>query len=153
MTDYRYTECGLDNVVIAGLEPVKDGAGQESIEIPNINMLHKAIAESIVRHENSISGKELRFLRTELGMTQTQLGQMVHRDAQSIGRWERGEVAIDAAAEALIRAHSVQVLKLDGEDEGLSVESLSERCVTSAEVQQIMIDGSTPGEYHQVDAA
>ena len=85
MEDYRYTECGLNSVMISGLTPQIDDAGDEVVIIPNVNVLHRAIAESIVQHPNSISGPELRFLRTELGMTQSQLAQLVHKDAQTIG--------------------------------------------------------------------
>lgn len=149
MGTYRYTECGLDNVTIEGINPVTDDAGEEVIRIPNINGLHKVIAESIVRHDNSISSKELRFLRTEMGMTQSQMALLVHRDPQSIGRWERGENPMEAAAEALVRAHAREVLDLNGE---MTIESLSEKCIVSTNVQAIIIDGSDPSEYRQIAA-
>jgi DNA-binding XRE family transcriptional regulator len=59
-----------------------------------------------VGREAGMTGPELRFIRTEMGMTQAELAKVVHHDAQSIGRWERSEFAIDQTAEALIKLHS-----------------------------------------------
>jgi transcriptional regulator with XRE-family HTH domain len=74
-----------------------------------------------------MTGPELRFIRTEMGMTQAELAKVVHHDAQSIGRWEHSEFAIDQTAEALSRLLAIEKLglKLDGE----TVSELSERCV------------------------
>ena len=44
MKGYRYTECGLDNVFIEGIKPVVDDDKQETITIPNVRGLHRAIA-------------------------------------------------------------------------------------------------------------
>jgi DNA-binding transcriptional regulator YiaG len=78
-----------------------------------------------VGREAGMTGPELRFIRTEMGMTQAV--KVVHHDAQSIGRWDRSEFAIDQTAEALIRLLAIEKLglKLDGE----TVRELSERCV------------------------
>ena len=88
MSEYRYTECGLDNVIIDGLDPIVDDDGDIVHSIPRIAGLHRVIARVIVDHAKGISGKELRFLRTELGMTQAELAKMVHREHLTVGRWE-----------------------------------------------------------------
>lgn len=147
MMAYRYRECGLDNVVIEGIEPCKDDEGDAVITIPNVPSLHRAIAAAVVKHAAGISGKELRFLRTEMGMTQAELARVVHHDAQSVGRWERGEVSIEPTAEALIRLLAIERLKPDVE--WSTVEELSARCVASAGSQPIIIDGSDPSDYRQ----
>ena len=72
-----------------------DNAGEECIIIRNINGLHRTIAHGIVTRRSSMNGKELRFLRTQLGMTQAQLADMLHREALAVNRWERGECPID----------------------------------------------------------
>ena len=72
----------------------------------NVVGLHKAIAAGIIKHASSISPKELRFLRTEIGMTQAELAMIVKKDHQTVGRWERGETIIDQNAEAL-RSRSI----------------------------------------------
>ncbi|HEV2629526.1 MAG TPA: helix-turn-helix transcriptional regulator [Pseudolabrys sp.] len=150
MPAYHYKECGLDNVMVEGI-PCQDDDGDEVVTIHNIAGLHHTIAEAIVAHKAGISGKELRFLRTEMGMTQAELAKVVHHDTQSIGRWERGEIPIEPNADAIIRLLAVERLNLsNGTD---SVEGLSGRCVPTAAPQQILIDGHDPTHYRALELA
>ncbi len=146
---YRYTESGLDNVFIEGVQFAMDDAGEQVICIPNVNGLHRAIASAVVAREGSISGKELKFLRTEAGLTQAGLAKFVHREPLAISRWERGERPIDSNAEALIRLYMIEKLDLS---QKMSVQSMSAWCVTSAEEKPISIDGSDPDNYHLIAA-
>lgn len=151
MNSHHYTECGLNNVFIDGLETFRDDDGEEVITIPAINELHHVIALGIVSHEHGISGDELRFLRTEMGFTQAELGALVHRDKQSVGRWERGEIEIDGAAETIIRRLAIENLDLQTEVE---MEDLSRRSVPTAKSQPIniqMSNGDSP-EYTLIAA-
>jgi DNA-binding transcriptional regulator YiaG len=142
---YRYTESGLDNVFIEGMEPCIDDHGESVFHIPNPNGLHKVIAEGIVAHPKGMSGKELRFLRTEMGMTQAELAKLVHCDAQTVARWEKGKWALDGTAEALVRMLAVQRLQLELENG--TIDALSERCVPTTDAQQIVIDARNPDHY------
>ncbi|WP_434729888.1 helix-turn-helix domain-containing protein [Rhizobium binae] len=134
--DHHYTESGLKNVVISGIPVEVDDDGDEIITIPAVNELHHMIALGIVNHSKGISGDELRFLRTEMGLTQSELSALVHRDKQSIGRWERGEVEIDSSAEALIRRMAIEKLRLPAD---VGIDELSRRSVPTAEAQLIEI--------------
>jgi DNA-binding transcriptional regulator YiaG len=136
MTSHHYTECGLQNVFIDGLEIVVDDEGDEIITIPAVNELHKVIALGIVSHEHGISGDELRFLRTEMGYTQAELAGLVHHDKQSIGRWERAEFDIDGSAETIIRRLAIEKLNLNA-DQGM--DELSRRSVPTVKTQPINI--------------
>lgn len=69
MSTYRYADSGLDNVIVEGVNFVADDSGEECVMIPNINGLHRTIAHGIVVRRGSMSGRELRFIRTEMGMT------------------------------------------------------------------------------------
>ncbi len=143
MSVYRYMESGLDNVFIEGVSFVTDDAGEACITVPNINGLHKAIATGIVRQKAGMTGREMRFLRTEIGLTQAELAVIVHREALAISRWERGEVPIDSNAEALIRLFAAQKLEL----ESIDVKDVAGWCIPSAETPPIVIDGSDPSNY------
>lgn len=136
MNRYHYTECGLQNVFIDGLVFHVDDAGDEIITIPAINELHMRIAQGIVSHKHGISGEELRFLRTEMGYTQSELAAVVHHDKQSIGRWERSEYDIDSAAEAIIRKLAMEKLNLGLH---LGIEELSRQSIPTAQMQPINI--------------
>lgn len=122
MTAYRYTECGLENVVIEGIATMTDDDGDEVIQIPYVNALHRAIAEAILEQSSSMAGKELRFLRSEMGFTQAELGEIVNVDKQTVGRWERDETPINGAAETIIRKMAGEKL-IDGF--GVKIEDLA----------------------------
>lgn len=151
MDAYHYTECGLDNVLIEGAGSTLDDAGERVITIENINGLHKAIATGIVGKQGNMTGRELRFLRTEMSMTQAELALYVHREPLAISRWERGEVAeIDPNAEALIRLLARETLGLEID---ASLKSISGWTVARAATPPILIDGSDPTNYRLKPAA
>jgi DNA-binding transcriptional regulator YiaG len=139
MDAYHYTECGLSNVFIHGVEPFTDDEGDAVVEITAINELHREIARGIISHEGGISPEELRFLRTEIGFTQSELAELVHCDRQTVGRWERGETPIDPRAETIIRQHVVEVLHLVHAG---GIEALSRRSVPTAATQPIEIEAA-----------
>ena len=142
MTAYHYRECGLSNVFIHGLQSFQDDEGDEVIQIPAINDLHREISRGIVGHRGGISPEELRFLRTEVGLTQSELAMLVHCDRQTIGRWERGETPIDQRAEVILRQHVVDVLGLEHEG---GVAALARRSVPTAQTQPIEIEAANSG--------
>lgn len=151
MTDYRYTECGLDNIIVRGMNFLKDDAGEQVVTIRNVAGLHRAIATAIVTKPASMTGKELRFLRTEMGLTQAELAAIVHREPLAMSRWERGEVEqIDTNAETLIRLHAREVLKLDID---ASVREIAGWSVPTAITPPLEIDGSDPNDYRPLKQA
>ena len=79
LESYRYTECGLDGVYVKGLETLVDDHGEEVLHIRNVNGLHKLIARAIVHRDAAMSSRDLRFLRTEMGFTQSQLASACHK--------------------------------------------------------------------------
>ena len=96
MKPYPYTECGLENIIIEADLIAIDDKEENIVTIPAIDKVHNIIAQGLIAHENTLSSTEIRFLRTEVGITQAELAQLLHRDTQTIGRWERGEGALDA---------------------------------------------------------
>ena len=133
---HHYTESGLLNVYIEGILVEVDDDGDEIVTIPAVNELHRTIALGIVSHAKGIAGEELRFLRTEMGLTQAELAALVHRDKQTIGRWERNEIEIDSSAEALLRRFAIEKLELPTET---GIDELSRRSVPTADEQPIKI--------------
>ena len=147
--EYRYTASGLNNVVLVGLKVCTDDHGEKCVTIPKINKLHEAIAMSILTRRGGMTGAELKFLRTLMGMTQAELGKIVNRDAQTIGRWERGEFEDDPNAEAIIRLVAAErlQLKLDA-----PTEDVTGWCFQTADTQAIRIDASDPDNYRPLAA-
>ena len=108
MKPYHYTECGLPNVYIVGITVASDG----TIGIPNIISLHKAIAKAILEKNSRLTGEEIKFLRTEMGMTQTQLSDHLGVDIKTVQRWEKNDNSIGKAEDMVIRLTAKQELQI-----------------------------------------
>ena len=76
-SDYKYLESGLDNVLICDIEMVKCSCGEECALIPGILAVHKAIANCLLEKETQLTGKEIRFLRKEMGLKVSSFAVMV----------------------------------------------------------------------------
>ncbi len=64
--------------------------GEEVITIKDIESLHTVIGMKIVSRDNSyVSGKEIRFLRKVLDLTQEELAERIKSEAQTVARWEK----------------------------------------------------------------
>lgn len=109
MKPYHYTECGLNNVYIRGVTIDDDG----TVGIPNIIHLHVSIARAVVGKTARLNGDEIRFLRSELGMTQNNLADHLGVQIKTVQRWEKGEVIIGKAEDILIRVTATEGLNLD----------------------------------------
>ncbi len=112
---HHYTACGLPNIWIQ-CRHVVDDAGNDTFIISNIKGLHKEIARTVVHSDGALTGAELKFLRSEMGMTPAELGELVHRRGATISRWEREESMIDSAVEAFIRILASTKLELNKVD-------------------------------------
>lgn len=101
---YHYTASGLPYVFLKnGFERVETPYGH-GVTIHDLPGLHEAIGEILVRSAHPLLGCEFRFLRTELGLSQAELGALLGRDAQSVARWEKGRNRrVDPAAERVLR--------------------------------------------------
>jgi len=102
-TPYRYTECGLDDVYLVNGYEIRRMGDEEGVAIKHIGELHQAIGCALVTEKKVLSGKELRFLRKEMDLTQAELGQLVRLTDQSVARWEKEQCEIPGAADSLLR--------------------------------------------------
>lgn len=141
--DYRYDECGLDNVILVNLECCQDDEGEVVVTVPNINVLHRSLLKAVAEKNTGITPQELRFMRTEIGFTQAELAAVVNRDAQSIGRWERGEKPIDPSAETIIRILALQHVEVAVPD----VAEVAKWSVASSGEPPFRVDASDPEHY------
>jgi len=54
-------------------------------------------------YHHDVTGEEVRRLRSRLGLSQAQFGELVGVARNSVARWERGEMAIRESAARLMR--------------------------------------------------
>ena len=112
MKPYHYTECGLENVYLHNVNVLNDVKGEETICIPKINQLHKVIAQALITKPGVLSGTEIKFLRTELGYNQSDFSELLGKEAQACGRWERNEHPLDKTTNILICNLTATLLQL-----------------------------------------
>ena len=74
---FRYLACGLDNVFLTSGFVRKERAGQWITAVEDADGLHKAISMHLVLRRKQLSGKEVRFLRKRLELTQAELGKLL----------------------------------------------------------------------------
>lgn len=100
---YHYKESGLDNVyLVSGFKWVESPYGDD-VQIQDRKGLHRAIGMMLAEEVRDLSGKEFRFLRHEINMTQKTFADLVHVTDQTVARWEKGETKVDGGAQAVIR--------------------------------------------------
>lgn len=86
---YHYTECGLKNIWLVNGYQIQKTAYGEGVSIENADGLDSAIASTIVRKKQTISGSELRFLRHQMGLSQASLANLIGNNVQSVALWEK----------------------------------------------------------------
>ncbi|WP_406736971.1 helix-turn-helix domain-containing protein [Thioclava sp. GXIMD4215] len=100
---FIYRMSGLDDVVLLNGFTRHETDYGEGVSIDNIDSLHDAIAIHIITTKKNLTPKEFRFLRSELEMTQDQLGGYLKISGQTVARYEKGETEISGPADQLIR--------------------------------------------------
>jgi DNA-binding transcriptional regulator YiaG len=122
----HFTACGLDNVLLGSGYDVVDTPEGRGVRIRNLDELHCAIGEFLAVHKKTLIGKELRYLRQHMNLTQAELGHLIGLSSQQVARWEKGQCEISGAAESLLRVLFMEHLRKDISVRGLLLE-LGER--------------------------
>jgi putative transcriptional regulator len=98
---YHYTESGLQNIWLSnGYASVKTKHGK-GVSIHDVEGLHRVIGKALAR-KPKLTGSELRFVRKEMGMSQSALAALVGTSEQNVSLWER-RGAIPKTADRLVR--------------------------------------------------
>jgi DNA-binding transcriptional regulator YiaG len=104
---HHYTLCGLDNVWLAnGYEWVETNYGR-ALRVHKVEELHRAIGRALIAQPR-LSGREFRWVRVALDLSQAALGDMFGVTDQAVAKWEKGRGApklADRALRALYREH------------------------------------------------
>lgn len=102
--NYRYSESGLHNVVLQGVEiAVCTACGNREVSIPHLSKVHRAIALGIVNSPRRLTGPQFRYLRKYLQQSREQLARYLNTNEAGISIWENGEDTIDPANDRLMR--------------------------------------------------
>ncbi len=100
---YHFTICGLDNVWLRNGYLLEEEDGESSVTFFGLDNLHKAIGFAIVKNPPSLRGKQIRFIRHQMEMTQNTLAGILGCDVQSVARYEKEQSYIPVSTDKLIR--------------------------------------------------
>jgi len=99
--ELHYTGCGLDNIYLMNGWSV-DGAG--AIHIQNLRALHKAIGQGLVFLNRKLKGREIRYIRHYLDLSQKTFGEKLGVDYQSVLGWEKGKRKITKPVDRFLKS-------------------------------------------------
>ena len=86
---YHYQECGLPNIwLVNGYHEIDTPYGK-AVSISDVEGLDKAIAHNLIAYKPKFTGREFRFLRKHLELSQAGLARILGNNEQSIALWEK----------------------------------------------------------------
>jgi DNA-binding transcriptional regulator YiaG len=100
---YHYIECGLDNIYLVNGFKITRTDEDEELFIHDIYGLHKAISNNLIFKKGLLKGKEIKFIRTMLDLSQKKLGALLGCRYQQILLWEKDENKISPPADRLLK--------------------------------------------------
>ena len=100
---YHYRACGLDDVWLMSGYDEEEIDGERVVTVRNLDGLWEAIATYLITRKKILKGKEIRFLRTQLNITQSELARWLGCDSQQVARYEKGENKMPGPADRLLR--------------------------------------------------
>ena len=102
--NYRYTESGLSHILLRDVEVSRcPQCGEMEVAILQIEQLHRAIAQALLRKPARLAPEEIRYLRTSLGWSGTDLAAHMGTTPETVSRWEHGATSIGKTADRLLR--------------------------------------------------
>ncbi|WP_437713418.1 type II TA system antitoxin MqsA family protein [Sorangium sp. So ce448] len=101
---YLYTESGLPNVVLVGVEVRRcTSCGHHELVLPRVTELHRTIAHAVIHKPARLSGAEVRFLRKYLGWSGTDFAKHMGVDPSTVSNWENDKDPIGPTSDRLLR--------------------------------------------------
>lgn len=101
---YHYLSSGLRNVWLVNGYRQHTTAYGPAISISAVEELHNAIGRWLASKAGRLTGREFRFLRLELELSQRALGDYLGAEEQALARWERGVTKVPRWADRFLRA-------------------------------------------------
>ncbi|MCP4628544.1 MAG: helix-turn-helix domain-containing protein [bacterium] len=103
LESYHYVESGLENVQLDGIDVFRCSCGEEIISVPAMPELHSLIAFELIKKKSLLNGREIRFLRKNMGITGIVLAKYIGVDNATLSRWENNVQTIDKSHDRLLR--------------------------------------------------
>jgi putative zinc finger/helix-turn-helix YgiT family protein len=102
--NYLYTESGLSNVVLEGVEVRRcPSCGHHELVLPRVAELHRTITLAVIRKRSRLSGPEVRYLRKYLGWSGADFARHAGVDRSTVSNWENDKDPMGSASDRLLR--------------------------------------------------
>jgi DNA-binding transcriptional regulator YiaG len=98
---YHYTESGLENVWLKSGYMIRKTPYGNGLSVQDVDGLHRAICNVIARRAR-LSSDQLRFLRKEMGMSQSALARLLGTSERNLSLWE-GRGGIPKISDRLVK--------------------------------------------------
>ncbi|MEE9453156.1 MAG: hypothetical protein V3V13_02075 [Paracoccaceae bacterium] len=108
---HHYKECGLDNIYLTNGVNILETPYGRTTSINDLDGLHRAIGLHVANTKSRLSGKEVKFLRHELDLSQAVLATLLRTTEQTFARWEKGKIKLPGPAQALLTAFYMENVK------------------------------------------
>lgn len=99
----RYAGCGLDDLWLASGYAIEWVHGEQTIAIHDLDGLLQAIGRTVVEAHRPLTGREIRFLRRQMDLTQAELSRLLGCDVQQVARYEKDRNHVAGPADRLLR--------------------------------------------------
>jgi putative transcriptional regulator len=99
----QYKGCGLDDVYITSGYERHDTPYGTGITVRNLEKLHAQIGLHLTTYRKALSGKEIRFLRNQMDLTQSELARFFGCNVQQVARYEKDQNKLTGPADRLLR--------------------------------------------------
>ncbi len=146
---YLYTESGLPNVVLVGVEIRRcPSCGYHELVLPRITELHRTIAQAVIHKPARLSGAEVRFLRKYLDLSGVDFARHVGVDPSTVSNWENDKDPIGPTSDRLLRL----MVAHGGPVESYALEELTKIQNERTPPVQVRLSPKPRG-WHQIEAA
>lgn len=103
-----YENCGLDNIwLVDGFKHIQF-RNETLMQPEDVEGLHRAITRHLVCHRKTLTGREIRFVRRTMGLTQLALAQELGTSKQTVLRWEKDAVDLPGPEDRLLRIFAME---------------------------------------------
>jgi YgiT-type zinc finger domain-containing protein len=100
----KYDASGLENVVIRDAKVYQCGnCGERYIQYGNLEEIDKVISDALLKKEQTLNGKEIRFLRTWKGYSGQQFAKLINSSAAHLYRIEAEDSSVNDKFDRLVR--------------------------------------------------
>ncbi len=100
----KYSLSGLDNITIEGATVhTCDNCGEEYTQYGDLEKINQVIAKTLLKKDESLTGKEIRFLRTHKGYSAKKFSAIIRIEPETLYRAEGKESPVNEKLDLKVR--------------------------------------------------